>query len=527
MMFETYLNAEIILYKFLKNLYLNIGYDVISSEIEKHPDYPSLLSISDVLKTFRVENEALRLDFENLDDLPCPFLAHTRIKGGNLLIVHDISEDEVLISDEKSNYKKIRKTLFKEVYSGVVLAAETPQREKTQGKQILTFVNSLKMPFLMICCSILFLMALFFHTTYFKELTVVISLLTLIKTIGLLTTILLLTQSVGSNNALLQKICQGGDKISCSDILSSSAAEVFKGLSWSEVGFFYFSGTWLAIFNSGNTFVWYSLIVLNLVSLPYTFYSIYYQGFVAKKWCPLCCTVQALLWSEAILMNSASTRRLSPIYWVDVNTIISLSIPVVLWLILKPFIIKQQQFSAIKGQLWDLKYNTNLFNIMLKDQPKYTIPGKDWSVVIGNVNATNTIVMVSNPYCAPCGKTHQQLHNLLMSNSNLQARIVFVAKNVEGDLLTPICRHLMGLSGLPDKSIVSEAMHNWYSQRKKDFDSWSKGFPVFIGNDINDKLDEQKAWCDVAEVISTPMFMLNGYTLPDLYQLDDLKYLLV
>ena len=43
---------------------------------------------------------------------------------------------------------------------------------------------------------------------------------------------------------------------------------------------------------------------------------------------------------------------------------------------------------------------------------------------------------------------------------------------------------------------------------------------------FHQKMDKQKAWCEMAEVTATPTMLLNGYRLPDLYQLPDLKYML-
>src|SRR5471030_1680876 len=109
---------------------------------------------------------------------------------------------------------------------------------------------------------------------------------------------LLLMQSIDANNPFIQKLC-GEDNKNCNAILSSKAAKINEFLSWSEVGFFYFAGTWLALlFNSAHIAMLQALAVLNIVALPYTFYSIHYQWRVAKQWCVFCCAVQALLWLE-------------------------------------------------------------------------------------------------------------------------------------------------------------------------------------------------------------------------------------
>lgn len=51
-----------------------------------HPDYPSLLSLSDALNTWKVNNAAARIPKENIAQLPLPFIAHT-YAGGNFALV--------------------------------------------------------------------------------------------------------------------------------------------------------------------------------------------------------------------------------------------------------------------------------------------------------------------------------------------------------------------------------------------------------------------------------------------------------
>jgi hypothetical protein len=49
-------NAEAAVFKLLKKLSINIDRAEVSAELEKHPDYPGLLAISDVLNNFDVKN---------------------------------------------------------------------------------------------------------------------------------------------------------------------------------------------------------------------------------------------------------------------------------------------------------------------------------------------------------------------------------------------------------------------------------------------------------------------------------------
>lgn len=500
--------------------------------MEKHPDYPSLLAISDVLTSFGIENAAFRVEPGMLTNVPCPFIAHTAQYGGDFVVVRKIEADHLFVSSDKWNNLKINIKEFKNIFNGVVLTAEAPTIVSGKTKP---GIPAVKPAFIVALLALIVIGALIFQTGYFTDLTWQTGLLTFIKTAGLATSILLLVQSIDSNNPLVQVLCQTKGKTNCNAILSSTAAKVFGAdwLSWSEVGFFYFCGTWLLILFSGNSALsMTTLVVLNLVSLPYTVYSIYYQARVAKQWCTLCCTVQALLWIEFILLLTYTYRNLAPLSpgegWGRALTplVMCLLTPVILWMLLKPMFLKLQQLRPLKEQLRKFKYNSELFGKMLSEQPKYTLPDEEWSIVLGNVEANNVITMVTNPYCPPCSKTHKLLDELLGQNGTVQARIVFTANNNDKDVRTPVSRHLMALNSLDDKSIVRKALHDWYEQKQKNYEAWAKVYPVELQETEFYKIDRQHEWCEMAEVTATPTLVLNGYRLPQLYQLPDLKYML-
>ncbi|MCR8561018.1 thioredoxin domain-containing protein [Mucilaginibacter sp. BJC16-A38] len=520
-------NPETAVNKLLKDLSIHIVPETIAGELEKHPDCPSLLAISDVLNNFNIENAAFRVDNDNLVNVPCPFIAHTHVNNGDFLVVNKIDGDTVLVSNEKWNRHKITLDEFKKMFKGVVLTAE-PSAAHEAPATFPTFLATIKAPAL-ITGVLLILLAALYGNGYFANLGWQTALLSVFKTAGLITSTLLLIQSIDSNNPLIQKLCETTTKVNCNAILSSKAAKVFEGLTWSEVGFFYFGGTWLLLlFGGGSVTVLWTLAILNAVSLPYTVYSIYYQARIAKQWCVLCCVVQALLWLEFLTQVSTFTHPFVFTGSGDVITIfICLLTPVILWTLLKPLFLKQQQLQPLKQQLRRFKYNTELFTNTLTAQPKYAIPGEEWSIVLGNVEADNIITMVSNPYCGPCAKAHKQLTELLEQGSGaVQARIVFTADNTDADIKTPVARHLMALNELPDKTIVENALHDWYEQKQKDYQAWAKVYPVQLNEANFYKLEKQNAWCKMAEVTATPTTLLNGYRLPDLYQLPDLKYML-
>ena len=357
----SYGNADAAVINILRKLNLKVNPAIISAELERHPDYPSLLAVSDVLTSLNIENSVYRLPFDELKNIPCPYIAYTNSNGGELVVVDKISDDKISISNQKRKNHKIKIETFEKKYVGVFLTAE-----------------------------------------------------------------LLL---------------------------------------------------WLEFIPLLTKAIW--------------------TGFSFKP-----------TWSDASVL------------------FICLLLPVILWTILKSLLLSLQQLNPLKQQLRTFKYNAELFNIQLKAQPKYALPDEEWSIALGNLEANNVIIMVTNPYCPPCTKTHKILDELLSQNVDIRARIIFTANNSDTDIKTPVSRHMMALSDLPDKTIIRKAIYDWYEQKKKSYEVWAKAYPVEIKETAFYKIDKQKEWCNLAEVTATPTLLLNGYRLPEFYQLPDLKYMM-
>jgi len=292
-------NPTRVLTRLLIELKIPVTRQSISDELQKHPDYYSLLAFSDVLNNYDVPSSAYRLTFDQLAEVPLPFI--TYLTNKSYAIVTQFNQKQITLSNERWNNKIFTIDEFKKQYAGSVLTAK---KEANSGeadyvvKRRKEFVNDLVTPLSLTGLAIILVAFVLVNSSYLSFFNLQIALLTLFKTAGLATSVLLLMQSIDVNNPLIQKLCGGNNNKDCNAILSSKAAKI-SGVSWSETGFFYFAGTWLVLLFAGkDTAILRVLAVLNLLSLPYTFFSIYYQWKIAKQWCVFCCTVQALLWLE-------------------------------------------------------------------------------------------------------------------------------------------------------------------------------------------------------------------------------------
>lgn len=134
--------------------------------------------------------------------------------------------------------------------------------------------------------------------------------------------------------------------------------------------------------------------------------------------------------------------------------------------------------------------------------------------------------MVTNPYCGPCVKAHKELEKLIQHVPSVKAQIVFLAYDgVEGR--THITsRHLLALHDKNPKR-AAEALSAWYGQDKKEYTSWAAAFPVTEELARYDATtEEHHNWCQRTGVDATPTLYLNGYPLPEMYRLEDLRWLI-
>lgn len=254
--------------------------------------------------------------------------------------------------------------------------------------------RALRIPFAVL--SALFCVATVFWMKSGQFNTVSFSLLTL-KAIGVLISTMLIWYSLGADNPLLRSLCQLNSKTNCNNILQSKAAYIFGGISWSEMGLFYFGGGFIALCFDPTTvsegFV-SPLWGFGGASLLYTVYSVYHQAFVARKWCVLCLAVQTLfaleftlgIWSKLPFILPHSTAA-----WA-MFIIAFLAIPIG-WALLKPSLVRSSQTDLLTRTVQRMKFNPHYLRA-LASQQRILPPIFDEmkSIHIGNSEAKNVLI---------------------------------------------------------------------------------------------------------------------------------------
>ncbi len=269
---------------------------------------------------------------------------------------------------------------------------------------------------------------------------------------------------------------------------------------------------------------------LSILALPYTIFSVYYQWRIAKQWCLLCLGVQALLLLGG--MNAIANNFLFTLPYLSIiffaKTILLYLLPLLIWHAIKPTILKLQEVKNTKREYLRIKFNTDIFAILLNKQKTVITSSEGLGINMGNLDAANTIIKVCNPYCGPCATAHPKIEALLEQNKNVKARIIFKTTNNEANPALKPVKHLLAIAAEGNAIKTRQALDDWYLPEEKDYEVFNAKYKM--NGELErqgDKVQAMEKWCSANEITYTPTIFINGQQLPDAYSIEDLQYFLL
>lgn len=119
--YEPNVNATI---AYLKKLGVKVNNATVNQILQQHPDWPSLLCLSDSLSKWNIPNAAGKIAAKKIAELPIPFIAYTKNYQYPLAIVTGLSATDITFLTQ--DYKKPITTPINEfvnTWDGVYLIA--------------------------------------------------------------------------------------------------------------------------------------------------------------------------------------------------------------------------------------------------------------------------------------------------------------------------------------------------------------------------------------------------------------------
>ncbi|WP_108821343.1 vitamin K epoxide reductase family protein [Dysgonomonas sp. Marseille-P4361] len=512
-------NKEI-LELYLKKLGVKYTQMNINKLYSQNPDPNSLFEFTKMLSEYNLENVTLKMNDKNEIyslELPCIITLY-----GEITLVHKLT-DKKIYCIQKGKRREFAISEFMNVWNGIVLLSE--KTEKTfelnyKENYIQQTFNLLRKNLLAVCIAALALIGFLTNEIYAN---LGLLSLTTISVIGIYIGYLLIQKQMYIPNSNADKICSLFKKGGCNDVLNSPAAKFMGVIGWSEVGLSYFISNLLIVLLFPQ-FVSY-LALINLCALPYSFWSVWYQRFKAKQWCPLCLIVQILLWITFIVnlafnYISVPTIIISEFFLLGIIYIV----PFLIISLYLPKAISDKKYEYLLKDVNKLRMKPAVFEALLKKQPRYNVDLYTSKIILGNKEAKMLISIVTNPHCSPCAEIHKQIEKLLrIARNDICVQYIFTSfnPNLESSAKFLTAAYLADITLEKKKEIFNE----WFNEGKYNKEQFFNKYDFNITNKVvEEEYYKHKEWNEQNGIDATPTVLINGHELPYYYKLEETLY---
>ncbi|WP_264535918.1 vitamin K epoxide reductase family protein [Flavobacterium sp. N1736] len=476
-----------------------------------HPNYPSLFAITDSLDLLSVENAAVRVSKEQIENLPSNFLAYFKDE----LTLVERAKDFVRIDTIKKGIQKISYDNFLLDWNGVIVAIEP---NNVVGRE--NFKNEYKdvkyyLP--------LFVLAgfSFFYNSYNA-----FSLVFLITSIlGLIISVFIVQEKLGFKTNIISKFCNLTANTSCSSVVNFDS-NTKRWINFSDLPLVFFGSSFLAILLrplDSAIFIGF----LSLLAIPIIVTSIWIQKFEIQKWCVMCLAVSFLIFTQSIVWFASDLFTLSFSLPTILPFLFSLVLLTSTWLVIKPVVKNILNSDTNVKELKKFKRNYSLLNFLSKKIPHNEGLEDLRGLHFGNRNAAIKLSIVLSPSCGHCHKTFQEAFDLVLRfPDKIFLNILFNVnpENVENPYKIVVERLLSINRATPGK--IVEAISDWHIKKiglKKWLKKWHTE-PVSMM--INQEIQKQYEWCSKNNFNYTPVKIVNEKLFPNEYELHELRYFL-
>ena len=527
----------------MQNNYLSIIrilFDLLGLEYTKYslkeslytnPNFPSLLSVSEVLEKYNIDCIAVEVDSKRLKEMPVPFIAEC--KDGELVVVQSV-DDIVKLKNESRRQESIPFKDFLKLWSGVLLVPEKNKKstepnynENRYKDKFLSLVKIILIAFLIS----LFITIVTKNINNDPNIAISVIVLLAIKIIGLGIGILLVREEMGSSSKILNAVCSTNNTFDCKTVLNSKYTKFFRGeVSVNALVCSYFLST-LSVFLIflGSQDILYFLSFFGLITIPIVLVSLFYQFVTLKKICKICLIIQALLIVEfAICFKSDILQTNYSHLDVIVPSFLFIFVTGILgykWS--KSFSSLRQERYLLRRDLARFKLDKNVFGTILLKSKKINIPSKNLGISFVNKNSKINVLKICNPYCNPCADSHPILEDLYRKNLiNLQ--IIYVSTLQDEDIRQYPVKHFLAIHKFKDEETSMSVLSDWYLSEEKAYESLCRKYPLNGELNGHDKhVEEMLNWCNTQGIVHTPSVFIDGYELPSQYSLKDFKALIL
>ncbi|MGC5745471.1 vitamin K epoxide reductase family protein [Chryseobacterium sp. NFX27] len=493
------------LLKYLSYNKINIDDEEFKLQLQGHPDFPTLLSYSDTLRFFNIENKSYQVTNNEINLLPEKFIA---LANGEFRFIEN-KESNNFFSD----------------WDHIVLIINRVE-EKLKGKPKLPLIEIVSTIFIL---SILLLFKL--DSTNLVLKTIFFS----TTTIGLILAFEAYKKTHGKGTIIPVGVCQNKVlKTDCDFVFNAKRWNILKHIDLSEVSIIFFATQIFCLFlmsllQQAETF--FSIYKIGLLLfIPTACLSMYYQIFIVKKLCPIClaiiCCIAIQLLALYILFSYKNFNSIAILFYL--SGFVSISIG--LYYLKNKFTAFQKLEDENKNYI-KFRKNFTFFKNNLSIQKE--LINKDFSKAFkyGNRNSNINLTLVTNPYCKHCKLFYpyfMRIINHLSEKISINILLDVDFEKQPKEINQAYIELAQIYDNAEDKNEFLNALGGWYilhnATNKKE--NWYKQYSKYFKHE--DKaisiLKYQRKLLNENEIYYTPNIFINNLEYPSEYERSDIEY---
>lgn len=508
---------------FLSSLGIKFTNSYSDKQFNEHPHKYNLYGLSRLLSDYCIENAAAKIeDKSDVNDIQTPFVAQV---GGEFVVVEHV-DDKIVSYIRNGQVLRVDKEDFIHSWTGIILLAEkTNESIETDYKEhkLREILSYSKQVIIMLFIVISFIYSYVNHDPR-HSFSFTIALI--INVLGIYVCYLLIKKQLDYKSSYIDKICSLFKQSDCNNVLESDATKFLNIFSWSEIGLGYFMVNTISLLFFPQQIS--NIAIINLCILPYSFWSVWYQKVKAKQWCPLCITVQVLLWILFIINVSSNAFDFHLfLQYGNLTNILFLSFAYLACVTAINVLVKQlgygNKIEQVIQEINSLKSNELVLKTILEQQSYYNVDKNTSAVILGNPEAEILVTILTNPHCAPCADMHKRVEDVLKKTKNLCVQYIFSSFGPSYDISS---KYTIALYLQKNIWEVREIYAEWYKSGKQDKTSFMKKYPVDIDSQqVKQEYLKHTEWRKETGLSATPTILINGYKLPDNFKIEDLIFL--
>lgn len=479
----------------------------------------SFWGLSNLLTKYRIENKTIKLS-DNEKIFTCSQLVPFISLYNNEIIVVDSVKQDTVSCYMKGKQLKYETGEFERHWSRILLLTEVseetiePDYRRHKAEETVSFLYVFIL-FLFIVC---FFIYFFFSNAIYQNWGFIF--LFLINFVGVYTSYLLMLKQLHIQNANADKICSSMKIGNCDRVLDSPVAKIFFVVSWSEIGLCYFVSNIIILLTVPSLIPY--LAWINICALPYPVWSVWYQKFKLRQWCPLCLIVQLVILLIFIICLLFSFIK--PLNFEIIDMICLLGILVITSLIIHSisiFISLKQANKQLSRKYNHLKEEDRVFSLVLQNQTYYKSICNSSTIQFGNKKADILLTMITNPLCSGCSVKHKKI-NAILEKYNDSICIQYVFANFHGS--ESLNKLLIWIYQNNSEDNAWRLYTEWFDNGRSNpqkfaFENFNEGLSL----EVDEEFIRQQRWIEVNKINQTPIILVNGNILPGYYDVEDFE----